>query len=80
MVEINQPRYRDRVVLIGVWKWSRGYDMPLRIKYGSYAGDYIVPNKAIAEAPLETILSKKGKSLTMKAVPLDLLEKKGEAI
>ena len=78
MVEINHPRYRDRVVLIGVWKWSRGYDMPLRIKYGAYKGEYMVPNKALAEAPLEYIKSKSGKELRMLAVPLDLLEKKGD--
>lgn len=51
--------------------------MPLRIKYGAYAGDYTIPNKALAEAPLEYIKSKTGKELRMLAVPLDLLEKVG---
>ena len=77
MVEINQPRYHDRVVLVGAWKWSRGYDMPIRIKYGAYKGDYRIPNKALAEAPLEYIKSKTGRELRMLAVPLDLLEKIG---
>ena len=51
--------------------------MPIRIKYGAYKGDYMIPNKALAEAPLEYIKSKTGKELRMLAVPLDLLEKIG---
>lgn len=78
MVEVYHPRYSDRKVLIGAWKWSRGYDMPLRIKYGAYKGEYIAPNKAIAEADVETVISKTGKELTMRAVPIDALVRTGD--
>ena len=78
MVEVYQPRYHDRRVLVGAWKWSRGYDMPIRIKYGAYKGDYTIPNKALAEAPIETMKSKRtGKDIRRLAVSIDDLVRTG---
>lgn len=75
MIEIYQPRYHDRAVLIANYKIASGYDVPIRIKFGSYKGDYIVPSKIISKAPIEAIKSKIGKMIPMRVVSLDDLER-----
>lgn len=78
MIEIKAPRYRDRVVLLARYKLPCGRDVDVRILTGAYAGVYHVTNEAICRSPIETMTTRYGKPIAMRAVPLDALERKEE--
>ena len=78
MIEIYAPRYHDRKILIANWKIAQGYPAEVRIKYGSYKGDYIIPWRALAYAPITNIKSKQDKNIPMRVVNLDDLERMGK--
>lgn len=75
MIEIKAPRYRDRTVLLARYRLPAGQSVDVKILNGAYKGLYKVSNKAICESPIETMMTKRGTELSMRAVPLDALER-----
>lgn len=75
MIEIFEPRYRDKSVLIARYKIPAGQDITIKILKGAYAGEYRISNEAICASPIEKMKTKRGDLLTMRAVPLDKLER-----
>lgn len=73
MIKINEPRYHDKVVLIARYRIPCGQDFTIQILKGAYAGEYKVTNEAVCVAPIETMRTRNGKDLSMRAVPLDKL-------
>lgn len=75
MIDVVEPRYHDRVVLLARYKLPCGRDVKVRILRGAYAGVYFLTNDAICKAPIETIMTRSGRAIAMRAVPLDALER-----
>lgn len=75
MIKVKAPRYRDRVVLLARYKLPCGGDVEVEIQEGAYAGIYWLKNEDIIKAPIESMNSRYGKSISMRAVPLDALER-----
>lgn len=78
MLEIIEPRYRDHAVLLAQYKLAPGYPAKIHIRKGAYAGDYEISAKDIAKSPSETMKTKNGSKIAMKAVPLSCLVRIGE--
>lgn len=78
-VEVYHPRYNDRTVLVANWKVVGGRDLPIKILYGSYKGEYTAPGNDVFHAPVTTITSKTGKQIPMRVIPLDCLVRQDEA-
>lgn len=79
MLEIIEPRYKDRSVLLACYKMTPGYPVKVHIRKGAYAGNYEVAAKVVANSPTETMKTKAGAKIQMKAVPLDSLTRLEEA-
>lgn len=75
MIKINEPRYHDRVVLIARYRIPCGQDFTIQILKGAYAGEYKITNEAVCASPIEGMKTRSGKQLSMRAVPLDKLER-----
>lgn len=75
MIEIRAPRYRDRVVLLAKFRLTRGQDVDVKILHGKYKGYYHVPSDVICQSPVEPMNTKRGGQITMRAVPLDKMER-----
>lgn len=75
MITIYEPRYHDRVVLIARYKIPCGQDFTIKITKGAYAGEYKVTNDTVCASPIETMKTRSGKQLSMRAVPLDKIER-----
>ena len=75
MIIIKSPRYHDRTVLIARYKIPCGHDVTVEITEGSYKGIYKVTNDVICSSPIETMTTRYGKSISMRAVDLDNLER-----
>lgn len=78
MLEIFEPRYRDRSVLIACYHIVEGRDLEIEITKGAYAGFYRVPAEVIKSSPIEKMETKSGRLMNIKAVPLDELIKTRE--
>lgn len=75
MIEIRAPRYHDRKVLLARYKLPCGRDVDVRILTGAYAGVYHVTNETICRSPIETMTTRYGKPIAMRAVSLDDIER-----
>ena len=75
MIDIKAPRYRDRKVLLARYRLPCGRDVDVRILSGAYAGVYHVTNEKICNSPIETMTTRFGKPIAMRAVSLDDLER-----
>lgn len=75
MIEIRAPRYRDRVVLLARYRLASGAGVDVKILYGAYKGIYHVSNDVICQSPIESMTTKQGKQISMRAVPLDKMER-----
>ena len=75
MITIRQPRYHDRKVLIARYKIPCGKDVTVEILSGAYKGVYKITNKVICASPVESMTTRYGKSISMRAVDLDNLER-----
>ena len=76
MIEIFEPRYRDRTVLIAAYKVRAGDESTkIKILKGYYAGDYIIDSEVIKGASREKMKTKRGGEITVLVIPLDKLEK-----
>jgi len=70
MIEIWQPRWRDRVALIAAYRVSPGENIIRFTRAGIYNGTYSVDGDDVRQCPLET----NGK-IECYAVPLAKLER-----
>lgn len=77
MIEIKSPRYRDRTVLLARYRLPAGQSVDVKILYGAYKGLYKVSNNTIVNSPIEDMKTKTGQMLSMRAVPLDSMERLG---
>lgn len=75
MITIRQPRYHDRKVLIARYKIPCGKDITIEILSGAYKGIYKITNDVICSSPIETMQTRYGKSISMRAVSLDNMER-----
>ena len=75
MIEIWEPRYRDKTVLLAEHRLRTGEDADVKITKGYYAGNYKVDSETLANAERETMKTKKGGEITVVIVPLDKLVK-----
>lgn len=75
MFKINEPRYHDRVVLVARYRIPCGQDFTIQILKGAYAGEYKITNEVVCASPIESMKTRSGKQLSMRAVPLDKLER-----
>lgn len=75
MITIRHPRYRDRKVLLARFRIPCGKGVQIKILEGSYKGIYNVSSKVICSSPVETMTTKTGRPISMRAVDLDNLER-----
>lgn len=70
MVEVWEPRYRDRVVLVATRKVK--YPLEIKITKGAYQGEYVVDEGDYKHDKMQT---KSGDLLDMTCIPLDKLRR-----
>ena len=70
MIDIIEPRYHDRKVLIAKYKVYKGRQNVIRILRGAYKGRYRMSGIAITSYPIES-----NGVIPVYAVPLDKLDK-----
>ena len=75
MIEIIEPRYHDRCVLIARYKIPCGKDIQIKILRGAYKGVYSIKNDVIIKSPVEGMMTKTGKMMSVRAVPIDKMER-----
>lgn len=75
MITIKSPRYRDRTVLLARYRLPCGQDVQVKILYGAYKGIYNVSNDVICNSPIEGMETRQGKTIAMRAVPIDAMER-----
>lgn len=75
MIKVWQPRWRDRRVLIARYRIPSGQDFKIEITQSVAKGVYLVRNEVVCKSPIETMKTRQGKTIQMRAVPLDELEK-----
>lgn len=73
MIEIWEPRYHDKVVLVAAHRVK--YPMEIKITKGAYQGEYVVNEGDYKHDKMKT---KSGQLMDMVCIPLDRLEKKNE--
>lgn len=78
MIKIKEPRYRDRKVLVARYRISCGQDITIEIQKGSYKGIYRVSNDDICSSDIESMKTRRGDTISMRAIPLDKLERIGD--
>lgn len=78
MIDIKSPRYRDRTVLLARYRLVGGSSVDVRILYGAYKGIYRVTNETICKSPIETMRTRSGQELSMRAIPIDEMERIGD--
>lgn len=75
MIKVYHPRYHDSVVLLARWKLTSGRDVKFRILYGAYKGLYKVTNEVICRSKIEPFITKNGRKIEVRAVPLNEIER-----
>ena len=78
MIEVKSPRYRDRTVLLARYRLAGGCDVDVKILYGAYKGIYRVTNETICRSAIETMRTRSGYEISMRAVPIDEMERIGD--
>ena len=78
MIEIWEPRYRDKTVLLAQYRLSDNEDVDVKIVKGYYAGNYKVNSEDIRNAERETMKTKKGGEITVVIIPLEKLVKEND--
>lgn len=76
MIEIWEPRYRDKTVLVANYKIPTSGNLELRITKGYYAGEYTVDEEVAFNCPIEQMGTKSGGTIDVRVIPLDKLKKK----
>ena len=75
MITIKSPRYHDRTLLIARYKIPCGHGVTVKILNGSYKGIYNVSSEVLCSSPIESMKTRYGRQISMRAVPLDKLER-----
>ena len=75
MIRILEPRWKDRKVLIARYKIPCGKDFDIEIVKSAAKGKYRVTNDLVCSSPIEGMRTRSGKTIMMRAVPLDELER-----
>jgi hypothetical protein len=75
MIKIKEPRYRDRKVLVARYRIGCGEGLTIEIQQGSYKGIYKVSNEDICASDIESMKTRNGATISMRAIPLDKLER-----
>ena len=75
MIKIKAPRYRDRSVLIARYRLPAGQGVTVEILSGAYKGVYKVSSDTICKSPIEGMETKQGKTIAVRVVPLDAMER-----
>lgn len=78
MIKIKEPRYRDRKVLVARYRIPCGGGVTIEILKGSYKGVYKVSNEDICSSDIESMQTRNGTTISMRAIPLDKLERIGD--
>lgn len=78
MIEIWEPRYKDKTVLIASSKIISEKDTELEITKGYYKGKYVAPWEVIKDCAVEKKPTKSGYEMNFTIVPLDKLVKAEE--
>lgn len=74
-IMIKEPRYRDRSCLLARYRLPPGQDVHVEIEKGAYKGKYLVRTEVICSSPIETMMSRRGNAVSMRAIPLDKMER-----
>ena len=72
-IKIWQPRYRDNTCLVARFRIPCGGDIKVEIQQGARKGLYKVLNTDICNSPIETMRTRQGKMIEMRAIPLKKL-------
>lgn len=75
MVEIWEPRYRDKTILVANYKIPTREDLKIKISKGYYKGDYTVTKEVALNCPLEQMQTKRGGTVEVRVIPLANLKK-----
>lgn len=75
MIKIKEPRYRDRRVLVARYRIPTGGGVTIEILKGAYKGLYKATNDTICSSPIETMRTRNGANISMRAISLDELER-----
>ena len=75
MIEIWEPRYRDRTVLVASHKMPSRADIELNITRGAYKGRYFVDGDYARSCTKEKMKTKNGGEIEVVVIPLDKLRK-----
>lgn len=75
MIEIWEPRYRDKTVLIASNKIPATGDTKIAITKGYYKGHYLIDESVVKNCPVEKMQTKRGGEIQVTIVPLDKLRK-----
>lgn len=78
MIEVWEPRYRDMKVLVARFRIPPAQDFDVLIKKGARKGIYRVRSEVVANSAIETMKTKAGKTIEMRAIPFDKMEAKYE--
>ena len=74
-IAIREPRYRDRSCLLARYRLPARQDVHVEIQKGAYKGEYLVRTEVICASPIEQMRTRSGHMLSMRAVPLDKMER-----
>ena len=76
MIKIKEPRYRDRKVLVARYRLACGSGADIEIMKGAMKGVYHASNETIINSDIESMKCRNGSTMQVRAIPLDLLERK----
>lgn len=77
-IEIWEPRYRDRTVLIAPRHLPKSGEAHVKITKGSFKGKYTIKEEDYKSAKADIIRAKNGATFSVVVVPLDKLTKEEE--
>ena len=73
IVKIIEPRYRDMTVLLARFKLPPGQDVNVQILKGARKGLYLAKSVDICNSPVESMKTRRGSTISIRAVPLEKL-------
>lgn len=73
VIELWQPRYHDKVMLIAKWR-IRSHNIIKVTKSNAYNGEYYVSGEVAAKCPIEKVKDKTGTERLFYVIPIDLVE------
>ena len=74
-IEIRAPHYIDNVVLLAEYRLPKKDGVFVKILHGAYKGYYHVNRETIFGSNIRPMRTKAGKTIAMRAVPLEKMER-----